>query len=54
MVKSQAKTVALELRVRRPNNHVTPSRGSRIRVARRIVLWSVECNGFIKQVAVLF
>ena len=33
MVKSQAKTVLLLLSVRRPNSHVSPSRGSRIIVA---------------------
>ena len=38
IVKSQAKTVAFSLRVRRPNSHVNPRRGSRIIVARSIVL----------------
>ena len=38
MVKSQAKTVVLLLSVRRPNNQVTPRRGSRMTVAFNIVL----------------
>ena len=38
MVKSQAKTVVLLLSVRRPNNQVTPSSGSRMNVAFNIVL----------------
>ena len=41
MVKSQAKTVVLLLRVRSPNNHVTPSRGSRMSAAFRSFLWCI-------------
>ena len=38
MVKSQAKTVVWLLRVKRPNSHVSPSKGSRIAVDFRSVL----------------